>query len=104
MTTGVLGAGQVLPAGIPFVTYTMTFPMVLPPPRTSISFGTGPECFLAHAGSASMVSGLSAGGLPVNVTVPVTDDAAIATPGHIHPVTSPTASHNRFPVARILGS
>ena len=39
--------------------------MVLPLPRTSISFGTGAECFLAQAGSASMASGLRAGSFPV---------------------------------------
>ena len=75
--TGVLGAGQVLPAGSPFETQTMMFPMVLPLPSTSASLGTGAVCFLAHAGSASMVSGLRAGAFPSKVTVPVMVDAAI---------------------------
>ncbi len=82
----------------------MMFPMVLPLPRTSISFGTGSECFLAHAGSASMASGLRAGGFPSKVTVPVMDDAAMATPGQTDIATSPAASHNLFPVTRMLGS
>ena len=101
MTTGVLGAGQVFPAGSPFETQTMMFPMVLPLPRTSISFGTGAVCFLAHAGSASMASGLSAGAFPSKVTVPVMVEAASATPGQTDTATSPAASHNLFPVARI---
>ena len=82
----------------------MMFPMVLPLPRTSISFATGPECFLAHAGSASMASGLRAGAFPSKVTVPVTDEAAKATPGQTDTATSTAASHNLFPVARMLGS
>ncbi len=82
----------------------MMFPMVLPPPSSSISFGTGPECFLAHAGSASMESGLSAGGFPAKVTVPLTDDAAVATPGQTDITTNPAASHNLFPVTRMLDS
>ena len=80
--------------------------MVLPLPRTSISLGTGAECFLAHAGSASMASGLRAGAFPSKVTVPVTDEAATATPGQTDTATSPAASHNLFPVrahARLLG-
>src|SRR6266545_1212862 len=104
MTTGVLGAGQVFPAGNPFETQTMMFPMVLPLPRTSTSFGTGPECFLAHAGSASMASGLSVGAFPSNVTVPVMVEAATATPGHIDNATSPATRHNLFPLQRMLGS
>ena len=102
MTTGVFGAGYVFPAGSPFVTYTMTFPMVFPPPRTSLSSGTGPECFLAHAGSAAMASGLRAGGVPVKVTVPLIDDAAVATPGQTDITIA--ASHNLFPVTRMLDS
>src|SRR5829696_8632501 len=82
----------------------MMFPIVPPLPRTSISFGTGPECFLAHAGSASMAIGLIAGGLPVKVTVPPMDEAATATPGQIDTVTSHPASHTLFPVPRMLGS
>ena len=74
----------------------MMFPMVLPLPRTSISAGTGFECFLAHAGSASMASGLRAGGFPSKVTVPVMDEAATATPGQPATATSPAASHNLF--------
>src|SRR6266542_3546370 len=104
MTTGVLGAGQVFPAGSPFETHTMMFPMVLPLPRASISLGTGPECFLAHAGSASMASGLSVGAFPSNVTVPVMDDAATATPGHIDNATSPATRRHLFPLQRMLGS
>src|SRR5690349_16302750 len=78
--------------------------MVLPPPRTSISFGTGPECFFAHAGSASIARGLSAGGLPLNVTVPEIDEAPSATPGQSDTTTNPAAAHNPFPVTRILDS
>ena len=78
--------------------------MVLPLPRTSISFGTGAECFLAHTGSASMASGLSVGAFPSKLTVPVTVAAAAATPGHANATTSPAASHNLFPVARTIGS
>ncbi len=77
--------------------------MVLPLPRTSISFGTGAECFLAQAGSASMVSGLRVGAFPSKVTVPVTDEAATATPGHANITPSPAASNN-LPVARTIGS
>ena len=82
----------------------MTFPMVLPVPRTSISFGTGVGCFLAHTGSASMASGLRTGGFPSKVTVPVMDEAAKATPGQTDNATSPAASRNLFPVPRMLGS
>ena len=83
----------------------MMFPMVLPLPRTSISFGTGfPACFLAQTGSASMASGLSAGAFPSKVTVPVMVDAATATPGQTNTATSPAASHNLFPVPRMLSS
>ena len=82
----------------------MMFPMVLPLPRTSISFGTGAECFLAHTGSASMASGLSVGAFPSKVTVPVMVEAAKATPGQTDTATSPAASHNLFPVPRMLGS
>src|SRR6476646_1973446 len=103
-TTGVVGAGYVFPAGSPFETHTTMFPMVLPFPRASISLGTGPECFLAHAGSASIVSGLRAGAFPSNVTTPVTVEAANATPGEIDNATSPATKHNVFPVQRILGS
>ena len=99
-----MGAGQVFPAGSPFETQTMMFPMVLPLPRTSISFGTGAECFLAHTGSASMASGLRAGAFPSKVTVPVMVEAAKATPGQTDTATSPAASHNLFPVPRMLGS
>src|SRR6478672_11094781 len=82
----------------------MTLPMVLPLPRTSISFGTGAECFLAHTGSASIASGLSVGAFPSKVTVPVMDEAATATPGQNDTVTSAAASHNLFPVPRMLCS
>src|SRR5512141_3263306 len=81
ITTGVLGAGHVFPAGSPFETQTMMFPIVLPLPRTSISFGTGPECFFAHAGSAFMASGARLGIFPAKVTVPLMVEAADATPG-----------------------
>src|SRR5687767_4087951 len=78
------------------------FPIVLPGPRTSISLGTGFECFLAHAGSASIASGLRAGTFPANVTVPLMEDAANATPGHTAIATSPAARHKFFAVLRIL--
>jgi hypothetical protein len=82
----------------------MMFPMVLPLPRTSISLGAGDVCFLAHAGSASIASGLRAGAFPSKVTVPVTVEAATATPGHNDTATSPAASHTLFPVTRMLDS
>ena len=41
MTTGSVGAGQVLPAGSPLTTRTSTLAIVLPVPSTSISFGIG---------------------------------------------------------------
>ena len=41
-----VGAGHVFPAGSPFETQTMMFPIVFPGPRTSASFGAGlPPCF-----------------------------------------------------------
>src|SRR5580765_7095951 len=104
MTTGVVCAGQVFPAGRPLDTHTMMLPMVFPLPRVSISFGTGPECFLAQAGSASMAIGLRAGAFPSNVTVPVMVDAAKATPGHMDNATNPATTHNLFPLKRMLGS
>ena len=82
----------------------MTFPMVLPVPRTSISLSTGAECFLAHTGSASMAIGLRVGALPSKVMVPVMDEAAKATPGQPDTATTRAASHNLFPVLRMLGS
>ena len=82
----------------------MMFPMALPAPRTSASFAAGlAPCFLWHTGSASMASGLSAGGFPAKVMVPVTF-AAAATPGETNTVASPAASHNLFPVLRMLSS
>src|SRR5260221_14699189 len=81
----------------------MTFAMVLPLRRTSISFSAGVGCFLAHTGSASMASGLSLGAFPSKVTVPVMDEAANATPGESNTATNP-ASHTLFPVLRMLGS
>jgi hypothetical protein len=51
-----------------------------------------------------MVSGLRLGAFPVKVTVPVTDEAATATPGQTDTATSPAASHNLFPILRMLGS
>ena len=68
------------------------------------SLGTGPECFLAHVGSASMASGLRVGAFPANVMVPVTDEAAMATPGEIETTASAIASRNVFPDTRMLGS
>src|SRR4051812_3981694 len=104
MTTGVVGAGYVLPAGTPFETQTMTFPIVLPLPRTRASLGTGAECFFAQAGSPSMASGRSVGAFPSNVTVPVMFEAPSAMPGQNAAVTNPAASHSLFPVTRIVGS
>jgi hypothetical protein len=51
-----------------------------------------------------MVSGLSAGGFPAKVTVPLIDDAAVATPGQTDTTRNPAASHNLFPVTRMLDS
>src|SRR5687767_11554570 len=88
----------------------MTLAMALAGPRTSLSLGTGPECFLAHAGSASIVSGLRAGAVPAKVTVPVTDEATASTaaPGltdiAISPTASPAANNKLFPVQRMLSS
>src|SRR5690349_7795228 len=101
MTTGVLGGAYVLPLGRPFETYTIMLPMVLPLPRTSISFGTGPECFLAQTGSASIASGRRAGGFPSKVTVPVTVDAANAIPGQTEIATNTAAARNSFALPRI---
>jgi hypothetical protein len=44
------------------------------------------------------------GAFPSKVTVPVTDDAASATPGHTTTATSPAARHNLFAVLCILVS
>ena len=63
MTTGSLGAGQVLPAGRPFTTRTRTLAIVLPLPRTRASLGTV-ACFLAHMGSAATDTGFRAGTFP----------------------------------------
>ena len=82
----------------------MMFPKLLPLPRTSLSSGTGDECFFAHAGSAPMASGLSAGAFPSKVMVPLTVEAATAMPGQSDTATSPATTHNLFPVARMLGS
>src|SRR4051794_20416266 len=82
----------------------MMFAMVLPLPRTSASLGTGAVCFLAHAGSASMVSGRRVGTFPSKVTVPVIDDAATATPGQSDTAINPAVSHNLPPTQRMLGS
>jgi len=49
-----------------------------------------------------MASGLRAGGVPVKVTVPLIDDAAVATPGQTDITIA--ASHNLFPVTRMLDS
>jgi hypothetical protein len=53
-------------------------------------------------GSAFMSIPLSAGGFPSKVMVPVTVEAARATPGQTDAATSTAASHNLFPVARML--
>ena len=82
----------------------MMLAMVLPLPRISISLATGVECFLAHAGSASMASGLRAGAFPSKVTTPVIDEAAPATPGQIDTATNDAATHDLFPSQRMLGS
>src|SRR5215213_8383689 len=100
MTTGVDGAGQVLPAGNPFETQTMTLPMVWPLPSTSASPGAGLACFLAQAGSASIARGLSAGGFPSKVIVPVMDAAPKAAAGHNATANNATARHDPFPDTR----
>src|SRR5262245_7877889 len=83
----------------------MMFPMVLPVPRTSASFGAGfPPCFLWQTGSAFMSSGLSAGAFPAKMTVPVMVDAATAMLGQASTATSPAARHNLFPVPGMLSS
>jgi hypothetical protein len=51
-----------------------------------------------------MASGLRAGAFPSKVTVPLTVEAADATPGHTDTAISPAANHNLFPLARMLGS
>ena len=51
-----------------------------------------------------MLSGLSVGAFPVNVTVPLMDELATATLGQTDTVTSTAASHNLFPVPRMPGS
>jgi hypothetical protein len=82
----------------------MMLPMVLPLPRASISLATGPECFLAHAGSASMASGLRAGAFPSKVMVPVIDEAAFDTPGNTTTATRAAAKYMGFPKTRRHGS
>src|SRR5688572_20240737 len=82
----------------------MMFAMVLPLPRVSLSSGTGFVCFLAHAASAAIASGLSVGGVAVKLTVPVTVEAAKAAAGQAETATSQTASHTLFPVARMFDS
>src|SRR5690349_4024852 len=82
----------------------MMLPMVLPLPSTSVSAGTGVECFLAHTGSAVIASGGRLGAFPAKVTVPETDEAAFATPGQNDTATSPAASHNLFADTRMPGS
>jgi hypothetical protein len=44
------------------------------------------------------------GAFPVKVTVPVIDEAATATLGQTNTAASPAASHNLFPIPRMLGS
>jgi hypothetical protein len=77
--------------------------MVLPLPRTNISFATGPVCFLAQMGSAVISRGLSTGVFPAKVTVPVMVDWAPATPGQMATAAS-TASRNPNADPRMLGS
>src|SRR5262249_15839432 len=72
MTTGVVGVGEVLPAGRPLRTLTMMLGIVLPAPRTRRSLGCGvPPCIFAQLASAVMSIGLRFGTLPSYVTVPV---------------------------------
>src|ERR1043165_5858655 len=80
------------------------FAMALPGPSTSISFATGPVCFLAHTGSASIAIGLSVGAVPEKVTVPVIVPAAKATPGHAAVTIRLAARVNQVAVLRIVGS
>src|SRR5262245_46244602 len=54
-------------------------------------------------GSASMARGLSPGGVPAKVMVPLMV-AAAATPGQPSTVTRPAGSHNRFRVPRVIRS
>ena len=61
-------------------------------------------CFLAHTGSASIASGLSAGAFPSKMMVPVMDEAAMPTPGQTDTATSTAASRKLFAVPRMLGS
>src|SRR5262245_6029251 len=83
----------------------MMFPIFWPGPSTSISLGTGPVCFFAHEGSASIVIGLIVvGGVPLKVTVPVMEDAANATLGHAAVSIRPAARDNRVAVLRIVDS
>ena len=51
-----------------------------------------------------MASGLRVGAFPSKVMVPVMVEAAKATPGQTNTATSPAASHNLFPVLRMLRS
>jgi hypothetical protein len=51
-----------------------------------------------------MAIGLSAGAFPANVTVPVTVDAATATPGQPNTATSAAAGQNLVLVPRMLDS
>src|SRR5262245_18865315 len=80
----------------------MMFAMVLPLPRTSASLSAGVGCFLAHTGSASIASGLSLGGVPSKVTVPVTVPAAETAAGHHAAAASAVARHNAFNILLML--
>jgi hypothetical protein len=51
-----------------------------------------------------MAIGLSAGGVPLNVTVPVIVEAAKATLGHASPAISQAPNRTLFPVQRMFGS
>src|SRR5262245_17691956 len=80
MTTGVVGAVYVFPAGSPLTTLTMMLANVFPGPSTRTSEGCGVACFLAQAASADMFIAGRFGTLPSKVTVPVIVAAAKADP------------------------
>jgi hypothetical protein len=50
-----------------------------------------------------MASGFITGAFPSKVIVPLMDEAAKATPGQTVKAATPAASHNLFPVTRMLG-
>jgi hypothetical protein len=51
-----------------------------------------------------MAIGLSTGGFPSKLIVPVMVEAAVATPGENSTATSPAANHNLVPDPPMLGS